>query len=476
MTVRAPPFVERSAGRSAERVAPWSWILLVPVISCAEERTVIHPPFRVEDWIPRDAVVSEDAPVAASSESEILPIDLATALQLADAHSIEVLLAREKVTESKADEGLTRSQYLPVLAPRFGFFRHEGETQSTEGDFLDVDKQNAFAGAGIEISANPAEAMFSSLAARRRTGSREFLLESVQRDMALRAATYYYDLVQAAGLSRLAEDAIAHAREVVSVQESLERQGRGLPVDVMRARAELAKAEGSLFQASEAARVASASLVEVLRLDPTIVLVPAEDELKILQFLSTEIPLPELIARARQGRPELHAAEEEIRALEEDERSARYSWAIPRVRLGTTLGGFGETFGSLDDQETYSAALQWGFTFGLSHALDRAESEKRRAELLCMRAQDRVAAEVVRAWERVKAAPQRIAAANRETEAAQATRDLADARHEAGAALMVETLDAEASLTRARTSLLFAIADHNRAQYELLHAVGGMVE
>ena len=46
------------------------------------------------------------------------------------------------------------------------------------------------------------------------------------------------------------------------------------------------------------------------------------------------------------------------------------------------------------------------------------------------------------------------------------------ARHEAGASLLLEVLEAEVQLVRARAGHVDALAGYNRAQYALLHAVG----
>ena len=56
---------------------------------------------------------------------------------------------------------------------------------------------------------------------------------------------------------------------------------------------------------------------------------------------------------------------------------------------------------------------------------------------------------------------------------AQAALDLALLRVEEGAGLLLEALEADLDLSRARRSLVRAVGDFNRAQYALLRAVGG---
>ena len=60
------------------------------------------------------------------SNSGIFPIDLPTALKLAGAQNLDVQLARERVTEAKAQHEQARMQFFPWIAPSVGYKRHDG--------------------------------------------------------------------------------------------------------------------------------------------------------------------------------------------------------------------------------------------------------------------------------------------------------------------------------------------------------------
>ncbi len=85
---------------------------------------------------------------------------------------------------------------------------------------------------------------------------------------------------------------------------------------------------------------------------------------------------------------------------------------------------------------------------------------------------DAVAEEVVTAFEEIGAARQRIGAAETRAGAAAEALRLAEARRREGAGLLLEALDAQTALTRARTERVRAIADLERAQFRMLRGLG----
>jgi hypothetical protein len=106
--------------------------------------------------------IAEPAPAAQAPQSS--PIDLATVLRLAGSGAEDIDLARAAAMEAANLAEAEQARALPFLAPRVGFFRHEGLTQDTGGAFLDVDKQNAFAGTGVAVVLQPSDAIYRSLA------------------------------------------------------------------------------------------------------------------------------------------------------------------------------------------------------------------------------------------------------------------------------------------------------------------------
>ncbi len=404
-------------------------------------------------------------------------VDLPTVLRfLGDRReAIDVLIARERAAAASAATWSAALGMVPAVKPRVSWFRHEGKIQDTGGQFLDVDKQNAFGGVGIELSVNPGESALDTLAASRRARAREADLAAATQESLREAAHRYYDLLLATLEQRIHEQAQRRAEELVRVEDARVEQGIGLRFDALRARARLAETRGDVARARGDVGVASARLVELLRLDERVVLTPLSEQLAPVEFLEADAGTSDLVARARSRRPELSSAESTRRAFEAVARREGLGWLMPTVRGGVSYGEFGETLSGrdTDDQEIYYLALELELEAGRISRWREASHRHREAELTRSALENRIVAEVVESHETVRAARERVEAARQQAESAGEAVSISEARREAGTGLLIDVLDAQEALVRARTALTEALVTHNRGQYDLLRAVGG---
>src|SRR5260370_30938306 len=90
------------------------------------------------------AVLLQVTPVAAESNrsAQFLTIDLATALRLAGARSIDIQLARETLAEASAAKESAIERSLPWVAPGVTHRRHDNLIQNTEGTLEQAHKQS----------------------------------------------------------------------------------------------------------------------------------------------------------------------------------------------------------------------------------------------------------------------------------------------------------------------------------------------
>src|SRR5262249_7806118 len=71
----------------------------------------------------------EPSPEPPHPHDAALPINLATALQLADARAIDVALAAERVQAAAAQLQRARALWLPTVLLGTDYFRHDGQIQ-----------------------------------------------------------------------------------------------------------------------------------------------------------------------------------------------------------------------------------------------------------------------------------------------------------------------------------------------------------
>ena len=415
------------------------------------------------------------APETPSLEpGEEYPIDLPTALRLAGAHHLAAAIARERADAAAARADAAKAAFLPALRPRVEFFRHEGRVQETSGDFFDVDKQSTTIGPAAEITLDFGDALFEAPAEKRRARAALAAAGSAERDAALEVVEAYTALQGARDRIGIAEAFAAHARAALDLETSRQRQGTGLEADVARARANLAEAEQGVVEARSEMRLASAALVRVLHLDPAVSLGPAEEELSLEERVPLDTPLPALLESAYASRPEIAGARARLAAAEAEREGTRIGPLLPRLRFDASYDAFGPNPGDFKDREIYRAAVEWDLDAALFPARDEADARVREAKYAFASLRDRLAEEVVSGLERARAARERLGAADARVAASEEALRLADARRRGGAALLIEVLDAQAALTRARTDRLEATLEFNRSQARLAHAVGAL--
>src|SRR6516164_3811971 len=76
------------------------------------------------------------------------PIDLATALRLANVDNPEIRLARERVREAVAQRQLAAAQFLPNLNAGTNLDHHLGLLQQSNGNLLRVNHDSLYVGLG----------------------------------------------------------------------------------------------------------------------------------------------------------------------------------------------------------------------------------------------------------------------------------------------------------------------------------------
>ena len=402
------------------------------------------------------------------------PIDLAAVLQLAGSGAIDIALARSRAKEAAHVAKAQQAQALPFLSPRAAFFRHEGYNQNNAGTLFNVDRQTATAGAGADLVIQPSEAIYQSLAAARRADAASATYRARIDATLVRAARTYFALATSSARQAIAGDDLRAAKELLRIERARESAGVALAASVARARARLAEVEGRLEAAIGEVTANSAELTGLLNLQTQAQLSPQiADAVVLIDLVDATQSNEALIALALHRNPELRAATSMIAAAASEADLTRWGWLLPELRAGVTFDQFGSTFGNTNDRENYYAGVAWRLDFGMAARHSANVERQRQAELQATTVRNQLVTTIHRLRAQVKAAAARVDAGRREIEAAGESFRLVTAQHEEGAGLLLQVLDAQAALSRARINLVAAVGSHNVAQYSLLRAVGG---
>jgi outer membrane protein TolC len=426
-----------------------------------------------------------------------LPINLATALRLAGARPLVIAAAQASVRGAAA--GLERAQvaWLPNFYLGTAYFRHDGAAQGTSANFYINTREQFQVGGGPVLILDASDALFAPLAARQVLRSRQLEVEVARNDVLLLVAEDFFNVQQARGK-------LAGTQDLLDKGELLSDRVRALGVNLMapgdraRARTALAEIEDAQASAREQWRVASAELTQVLRLDPSAVVVPFEPPHLRVTLIAPTVPVDTLIPIGLTLRPELASQQALVQAALARIRQERLRPLVPSVILhGASQAGPGDYFmyglfgsGAHGDgnpwgtREDMALEFVWGVDnlgFGNQARVRERRAEQERMVVELFRVQDLVAAEVARSHAQLVSATTRMDWAETGLRDARLTYDasvdeLGKITEISGSRVLTrrvfEVVDALRALLAAYDRYFAAVSDFNRAEFRLYRAIG----
>jgi outer membrane protein TolC len=423
-----------------------------------------------------------ESPEAGTDQAEPgTPIDLPTVLRLAGAQNLDIQIARRRLEEARARHRSAVQEFFPWLSPGFAYRRHDGLTQGTEGEIVDVHKHSYSPGAVVAAQADIGAALFRSHETSKLTAAAEGGLEAQRADSLLAAVEGYFDLARDQAAVGVAQEAVRISREHEQQLQRAVEIGLALKGEALRVRTQAERAELALRQSLAARRLAAARLAETLHLDPKVALVARDTELLPLSIVDAGSSAEVLVQKALAARPEVHAAQARVAASQDAKDGAVLGPLIPSVLASAFLGGLGggkaNLPGEFGGSRDYALAVGWRIGPGGLFDSGRIQASRARldgARLEAEKTRLRVVREVVEAWTQVRSFADQIAAAKEGLTAAEAALRLSQERKEFGIAAVLERILAEQDLTRARNDYVTVVAEYDKAQYALLRAIGGI--
>jgi outer membrane protein TolC len=424
-----------------------------------------------------------------------LPINLATALRLADARPVIIEAARAAVETEYGLYEQARVLWLPTVSLGADYHRHDGGQENLLSGQLILGSRNEFlAGGGAQAIFTLTDAIYAPLAERQLLRARNLEVQTAKNDALLSVALAYFDVQQARGNLAGTLDSVARGRDLARRVGAL---GRGLApaIEVERVNTLIADLEQQAASARQDWLTSSASLTRILRLDPAAVVVPLEPPHLRVTLISTQEGVDALIPVGLTNRPELATQQAVVQATLVRLRQERLRPLLPSLVLQSNasptgyLGGgaFGTGRDSLNHwsgRSDWDAEMVWQFKnlgFGNRGLVTQRRGEQWQALVELFRIQDLVAAEVTQAYAQVEAAAARVARAEEGIKAALASyqgnlRGLSETVR-AGELLQLvnrpqEVVAALQQLQQAYLNYFTSANDYNRAQFRLFRALG----
>jgi outer membrane protein TolC len=435
---------------------------------------------------PDPAPPVESSPaLRAGGAANTYPIDLPTALKLADANNPTVGVARARVREAVAQLDRARVAWIPNLSFGPTFFYHGGIDQNRRGDIFIVSRGNYTLGAGPTLRVDLSDALYLPLVARQGVRAANSRALAVANNIQLDVALAYLDLVELHALSAINAEIANRTEQILKSAQAGAEAGRNkTAADVNRALTELnlRREEGIILRGRTAA--ASARLAQLLLLDPAVQLTPFEAAVVPVILVPGDLTLEQLVKMGLRARPEVAAAQATVAASDTLLRQSKVSPLIPKVQAdfiaGGLSGGRNDDFSPFMGQYNTGVALVWNLdNFGLGNAASvrgrRAGYEASQYQLQEVEAL--VSAQVVEA---AGLSAARFVALEPAAEAVRQAQEMYRKLRDATPALLagkgvfeaLEPLTAVQALNQSRVQYLQQVVEFNRSQFRLYTALG----
>ncbi len=426
-----------------------------------------------------------------------VPIDLASVLQVTAGQNPQVGFAQQRIQEAYAQLQLAEVLWVPSLRAGVNYNKHDGVIQDVAGNMVTNSRSSVYTGFGAQAigAGSPAvpglvmnfhlrDAIFQPRIAEQALGARQQASRTATNDTLLETALRYMDLLEAIQVLAVAQESLENAEQLSKLTKSFADSGQGLQADADRALTELSVRQIEVRRAGENVRVSSVRLARLLsQRDQSLTLVPQEPALVPIDLVVPSSQLSELIATGLTNRPELAESRYLVGEAVERLRRERHAPLLPSVLLGLSYGGNGgspnSTISNFGDRVDVDAVAYWevrNLGFGERYARDGSRSQLEQARWRQTQVMDQVASDVAESHAQVEARRSQIKLAEAGITAAQDSYRRNSERIRDGQGLPIETLQSIQALDQARRQYVRAVADYNRAQFQLQRALGWPIQ
>ncbi len=433
--------------------------------------------------------VGADPPLVAmpAPRQTTYPIDLTTALRLADANNPTVGVARARMREAVAQLDRTRVLWVPTLSLGPTFFYHEGLATNSRGDVFNVSRGYFTLGIGPTIRVDVSDALYLPLVARQNVRAANSQAQATANTIQLETALAYLDLVEVHALLVINADILDRTEQILKSAQAGAKSGiNKTAADVNRAATEVHLRREEAIVLRGRAAVASARLSRLLLLDPTVELTPYETAVVPLVLVPGDMTIEQLVQTGLRARPEIAVARAGVAAADALLRQSKAAPLLPKVQTDFIGGGLSagrnDDFSPLQSQYNLGVSLTWNVeALGLGNA---AQIRGRRAGydaalFQLSEVEATVSAQVVEAartsgarYETLEPAQEAVRQA---LEMYRKFRDVSFAMLGPKGQLQfdaLEPLTAVQALNQARVQYLQQVVEFNRSQFRLYAALG----
>jgi outer membrane protein TolC len=425
------------------------------------------------------------------------PIDLTSALRLAEVENPVIAGARTQISAALAERKAAYALLLPTLRAGGNYHGHVGNYQRSSGRILAVSSQSLYYGGGagaigsgtippdtaaVQIASPLADAFFEPLAAQRRLVAAKANAAATSNNVLLEVATLYLDLEAAELRLEVTRTTAEQAAEVAKLTVSYSKVGRQPPSDGDRSLSELRLFQAAVQRAEQEVSVASTRLVHRLHLNPTVRVHTEGLAPSVLTLIDPALTPAQLLEIALRTRPELVSATAEVDRAEVRLGQELARPLLPTISVTFSGGNFGggsnlvpPTMGQYGGRTNFDVLAYWTLRgLGVGNLGIQKQRRAQIGEAVGARSvvTNQVRREVVAAHAQSAANLRRLESTRKSLESAELgyTADLKRAQGAVGRP--IEVLDSLRLLNHAKLEVIGALIGYDQAQFRLFVALG----
>jgi outer membrane protein TolC len=422
---------------------------------------------------PATSLIVDTSPIRPMYDRRMFAVDLSTTVRVAMARNIDIQAAQQHVAASRGEYEANIGMIFPTLSPNITARGLRGAVSTPTGLTV-LSFNHVFPTLLLQWIINPGQVVYDIIASKRRLEASEQQDLAVVQETIRAVAVQYYDVVLAQAQVGVALRSLEEAKELLRIEDLGSRTGTALPVDELRAKAALAAREQNLLTALNDFYNASVALTVMLRLDPTVILVPKRI-VKETTLVREDLSIDDMLVMATRYRPDLAAIRTLVAAADADVGSTVWGGLGPQInafgRL-TTPPPAKTLSDTLYRERTYrvTAGFNWSAaTFG---RIRTAIANAKIADIDAERQLDLVQAAVVTAHQTSLIAKKKIPLAQQEVAHAEEALRLTQENLVTGTGLTIDVLVAQDASNQARLRYVTAVIRYNQAEINLLATLG----
>ena len=295
--------------------------------------------------------------------------------------------------------------------------------------------------------------------------------ERAREDLKYEVIAAYYNAVEARKKIEVQREAVgnydAHLKNVTALYEA----GAQARIDVLRSSVELSNARRELISAESAYEVSLVTLRNLLNMDRGETLRLTTD----VSYVPFEKSVQDCISYAYGNRRDLRVQKD---TLAQRELAVDIAKAGKKPTVNLTVGaGLSSQFRPCSDTNrdvSASVGVNWNiFDSGITRAqIDAAEAERDTALLSVRRAEETIDLNVRKAYLNLREAEQRFTATGDVVKQAEEDYFIASRRYSAGEGILLDVLDAQLALSKAKQNDISARYDYARYRAQVENLMG----